>query len=242
MSFFDDESKKNNQEENQTHLCSCQGKGLFLSTKQLSWLAALGVFLFAATLIGGYFLGQKKAYEELSLKFEQDSFADQIYYSMCSLYDSEAEESENAESDADAPEAEESESSDSEEGAASGAQTDTPPATPLVALAPKDQAKKEVQQVEVAQHEQEEAGAEQNFYAQIAGFGTSQAAQALVNKLAKHEIKSVVNKRQSKSGRGRKVTWYQVVTPAYADKQKLTYETERIKQIAHIKDVRIVSC
>ena len=37
--------------------------------------------------MAGYFLGQKSGVEKFATKMEQDSLADQIYSSLCTLYD-----------------------------------------------------------------------------------------------------------------------------------------------------------
>ena len=65
-------------------------------------LLALSFFIFMT----GYFLGKRKAIQEFSYHVDQESLADQIYSSMCVLYDAKddnedeeevSEENENAE-------------------------------------------------------------------------------------------------------------------------------------------------
>lgn len=68
---------------------------LTLNMRQLSLamagLLASSFFIFT----GGYFLGKKRAVQEFSYQADQDSLADQIYSSMCVLYDAKDDEETN---------------------------------------------------------------------------------------------------------------------------------------------------
>jgi hypothetical protein len=89
-----------------------------LTMRQLSLaVAALLAFSFFI-FIAGYFLGQKRAVEEFSHKLDQDSLADQIYSSMCVLYDVKDENEDGVENDMN-EEAEEKEELPQESGAES---------------------------------------------------------------------------------------------------------------------------
>ncbi len=72
------------------------------------------------------------------------------------------------------------------------------------------------------------------YYAQLAGFGTIKAAQECEKNLA---LRGFAVKTVERSGGKR--NWYQVVTYAEHDKEKLAQQVEQIKKIAHIKDVSI---
>ena len=67
-----------------------------LNQRQLSLLVAGLLALSFFIFISGYFLGKKRAAEEFSYKADQESLADQIYSSMCVLYDAK-DESEDVE-------------------------------------------------------------------------------------------------------------------------------------------------
>jgi hypothetical protein len=80
------------------------------------------------------------------------------------------------------------------------------------------------------------------YYAQLIGFGTEKAAQLFVTKLASKGIDTEIKKRTSKTVKGRTSYWYQVVTPAYADKNELTEIVNRITKEENIKDANIRVC
>src|SRR5688572_7148733 len=80
--------------------CICKtSSGLFITKRQASAITSTFLFLIMFILIFGYFWGQKKAIEEFTNKVVNDSFADQVNYSMYSLYgDSSAVDVEDEES------------------------------------------------------------------------------------------------------------------------------------------------
>ncbi len=67
-----------------------------LTHRQLSFLIAGVLALAFFIFISGYFLGKQRAAQEFSYKADQESLADQIYSSMCVLYDAK-DENEDAE-------------------------------------------------------------------------------------------------------------------------------------------------
>jgi hypothetical protein len=81
------------------------------------------------------------------------------------------------------------------------------------------------------------------YYAPLAGYGSEQEAQKLVNRLAHHRIDTHIKKRQGKTMKKNKaVVWYQVVTDTYTNKADLVAMVDTIKNVAHIKDIQILSC
>ncbi len=82
----------------------------------------------------------------------------------------------------------------------------------------------------------------QNYYAQLIGFGTEKAAQQFVSKLAAKGTLTEVKKRASKTVKGKTSYWYQVVTPAYADKYELSTLVDKIAKEENLKDVCIKVC
>ena len=210
--------------------------GIFLTGRQVSLMVSSGVMLSFCVFITGYFLGKKKAVEKFYSKIDQDSFADQIYYSMCSMYDkggfkgadSQGSSLENnnvcIENDAHAP--------------LVAAETVIQPAFTDHDL-PKDGAlvaqkndKKDVQESKV----------EGQFYAKLIGFGAKRSAQRFANKLTNQGLTVFVKNRRSKTARGRVIVWYQVVTGTFGDKNDLIALVDDISAQEKLKDVRIVSC
>jgi len=79
------------------------------------------------------------------------------------------------------------------------------------------------------------------FIARLVGFGTLRSATQCVQRLKKMGYAVVVAQRESVTARGRKITWYQVVTEPMADKEKLRGLVEKIQQSAQLKDIEIAS-
>ena len=72
--------------------CVCnRSDGLFIPNRQVSMLIAALMMVLFITFLGGYFFGKKYMVEQFVAKVEQDSFADQIYSSLCALSEYEPE-------------------------------------------------------------------------------------------------------------------------------------------------------
>lgn len=89
----------------QLSACGCHGAGGIcidrrLLSRVIAFLLLLGSFIFVA----GYFWGQRVAVDQLINAVERDSFSDQMYYSICSLYDSDNKEEEDEEGETVTPE------------------------------------------------------------------------------------------------------------------------------------------
>lgn len=198
---------------------------LRLTARQLSLVVAGLMLLFFFMFIVGYFYGQKNAAEQFTYRVDQESLADQIYSSMCGLYDNKSENDAAEESE----EAEKIESSENVQA----------PAVQPVEKKPEQVAPSKPSQVEAPVA----AGSSKSssYYAELAGFSTQQAAQKCAKRLENKGISVLVKERQSKTSKGAKVSWYQVVTRPYTDKEALRESVVAIKKIEHIKDVRILN-
>lgn len=181
-----------------------------------------------------------------SSKLEQESFGDQIYSSMCSMCETgdveEGNEQEEA-SDSGEPQIqsdtiENKVEQSTEENSTEVASNDTAyevPATALVLLQAGTHGA--AQKIELEEDEQEA-----EYFAQLVGFGTAHAAQQFVQRLSRKEIPVMVRKRQSRTARGRFITWYQVVTEKYSDRAELDRLVQRLKKEEKLNDVQIVTC
>ncbi len=78
------------------------------------------------------------------------------------------------------------------------------------------------------------------YYAQLIGFGTKKAADLFAHRLREKMVKVNVQERRSFSPKGKKITWYQVITETFKDKDLLVNLVERLKKEERIKGVRIV--
>ncbi len=63
-----------------------------LTARQASIVSACAILIMFFIFIAGYFYGQKRAAEQFTYRIDQESLADQIYSSMCGLYDNKSED------------------------------------------------------------------------------------------------------------------------------------------------------
>lgn len=239
----DEVQNNNDQQLGGQKQCQCQDKhGVFLTSRRVGWLvSSLVVFCFFI-FIAGYFFGKKNAVEKFYDKIEQDSFADHIYYSMCSMYDKGSAENNNG---GGTEAATEGEGEDTEKAVTPVKAGEKPQ---VKAVAPVSQGasavKKEDGTTAIAdKHGQKTEEKEQTqYYAELVGFGTKVAAQKCAEQLKKKNITVLVKPRHSKTSRGHVTTWYQVVTEMFSDKKDLMAFVDDVSARKRLKDVRIVSC
>ena len=184
--------------------------GLYLNARQTSAVFAGALLLSFLIFMSGFFLGQKKAVDEFSQKVDQESLADQIYSSLCTLYDIKPEE------DSDEQETSTEQSPEHE--------TNSMPADQSNDVAGSEQPAAEQQKV-------------RHYYAKLAGFGSPKAAYAFQERLAKKDIVVEIKKIQSRTKKGRVITWYQAITPIFDDELVFLGVIERIKAYERIKDI-----
>lgn len=186
--------------------------------KQMSWILSGSVLLSFFVFMTGYFFGQQRALYLFTQKVEQESLSDQIYSSLCVLYDTDDE----SESQANL----------------------LPQASDEMALDTDD--KDYEQQTHVVEQQVVQPSAQPvsgtTYYAQLIGFGTYKAAERFVARLAQRDIKAIVKKRQSRTASGKMRYWYQVVTDVYTDKRELELVVNAIQVSEKIKDIRIITC
>jgi hypothetical protein len=195
---------------------------LVLSTRQISWISAALLLLFFFVFMTGYFIGHQRSLRSFSTKLDQESFADRIYSSLYALYDKGDEE-----------DADEQDDSEEQENAPGEKKTES-----LI-----DAAKQPAAQAVVENSVTkpiESAVSKTYYYAEIAGFGSKVAAEKFAQRLHAKNIKVQINKRQSKTVKGKEVVWYQAVTDSFNSKKQLLAVVARLKQEDHLKNVRIV--
>lgn len=183
--------------------------GLVLSSHELKYGGTALIFVVLFVFAGGYFLGKKRAYEELAVRYDDECFADKVNQSLSSLYeqgDNEPSDSSDAESD-NAPEED---------------------ACATVPLAESNELQKD------AQDEMRELA-----YAQLCGFGTRYMAEAYVGRLKRRAIEATIVERQSRSKKGKMVTWYQVITGTM-DKRELEELVKELKKDDKLSGVQII--
>jgi len=217
--------RNNNQSKNSRNAsikvekCLCADvQGLFIPRRQVSFVVASIVLLLFFSMIAGYFWGQRSAAQVFLAKIDQDAFADQIYSSVCALSDQTPLPVVDGSQLSPVPESYELEVHHAQEEQAPVA---------LAAASDSDDAN---------------AAATSAYYAQLIGFSTSRAAYRCAEQLQKNGFPVKVKKRQSRTSKGRLISWYQVVTETFTDKMELAKLVDRIAKQAKLKDTRIVTC
>lgn len=214
--------------------------GIVIPVRYIGLVAAGSLLILGTVFMSGYFLGKKKAFETFCKTAERDSLADQIFVALCGVADYKESQ---------AP-AELDEVVDEQE---------TPVSThegPSEVIVQADKVASDVentieavaqqiivqpQEAVLIQEAQIIHDASESYHAELIGFGTLQGAKRFAQRLEKKQIPVTVNKRVSKTAKGRIVTWYQVVTKPYTNKDELVSLVNIIKQQERLNDVRIVS-
>lgn len=186
-------------------------EGFFLTKRQASAVSAVSILLLLLTFIAGYFWGQKKSAEVFTDKVLNDSFSDQVNYSMYSMYGEQPSEEQSTEEQGD-------EQGNDEE----------------ITTEPDVKNEQEVSkapETTVVDNASQNSDASVKHYAQLVGFGSRRAAEQFANKIQKkgYNLNVYVITKKSKSARGKIITWYQVVTEELNDKEQLMNEVEKIK-------------
>lgn len=225
--------------------CVCsRSDGLFIPSRHVSMLTASLLMLFFVTFLSGYFFGKKFMVEQFVAKIEQDSFADQIYSSLCALseYDPEELRALAAQDQGavvqDAWEDADQEVSDNIN-------------VPLVhneMMQPQESSESEnvddqiVLQNDPIVAQSEEPIATKSYYAQLIGYATEAAAKNFVARLERKKISTVIKKHTSKTGKGVQRPWFQVLTCNYSDRDELQKLVDRIAKEEKLKGVSIITC
>lgn len=74
-----------------------------------------------------------------------------------------------------------------------------------------------------------------SFYAPLVGYGTLKAAEQFMKRWPDAPI--MLKKQISRSAKGKQVTWYQIVTEPFADRNELQNFVEHIQKKERLKDV-----
>lgn len=188
---------------------------LMLTMRQISLavagLLALSFFIF----ISGYFLGKKKAIQEFSYHVDQESLADQIYSSMCVLYDAKDDNEEDEDAQEENEVAEVSKGSDQKEELVS--------VTSAKVVDNQKNYKFTLAGFSSAQHDE---------------------ATKMVARLTKKGFSAQVNEIPSKTSKGKIITWYQVVANVMSGQEEFDMTLQDIAKVAHVnkKSIRIDEC
>lgn len=201
--------------------CQCTGsQGLFIPSRQLSFIIAGLLFFSFFIFMTGYFLGKKNVVEQFSEQIKQEAFTDQVYASVV---------------------AQMTEINLPENQTGLIAEADIENSSTTVEIVHNDDIP-HADEIHFDDVDHKELLESTQYYAQLIGFGTEKAAYLFVKKLAEKGIETEVKKRTSKTAKGRISYWYQVVTINHADKDALIALVDRITKEENIKGAQIRTC
>lgn len=192
---------------------------IVVEKRHVSWFIAGILCACLLTFVSGYFWGKRAAIEQFCQHVEGESFADQIYAAMSLNIENEGESEKNTEEQDEA----------------------------AITEAPEQD--NDIDDVEVAKKTSPVSGvlassASQNshWYAQLIGFKTRQEASIFCARLAKRDIPVIIKEHVSTTARGKKITWFQVVTEMFDSKAKLEKLTDALAYEEKIHGIRIIEC
>lgn len=196
---------------------SASSETIIVEKKQVSWLVAGIIVACFVSFVSGYFWGKRAAIEQFCQHIEGESFADQIYAAMSLNIDNEGdgEKADEEPEEVHAPEA-----------------------------ADQDVAEEAVSEEKAGNEDQgaRESKSNTQWYAQLIGFKSHQEASLFCSRLAKRDIPVIIKERLSTTARGKKVTWYQVVTKIFDSKSDLEKLTDALAYEEKIHGIRIIEC
>ncbi len=211
----------------ESFLCQCKdNNGLFVPNRQLSGVVAGLLFLLFCTFMTGYFLGKKYGIEQFTQKMYTNFLDDNSNQALSTITNNGEISAQDAAcvhvSSIDSDYASNSaiiknENEVIEHGTAT-INSDIDKQTSIVFIS------------------------DQKYYAQLIGFGTEKAAELFVQRVASKGITTEIRKRTSKTAKGRTSYWYQVVTPAYPNKDDLSIVVNQLVKTEKLKDVCIRTC
>ncbi len=237
--------------------------GLLIQNRQVNWLLAGALLTGSFCFLLGYFWGYRCALERFVAKIEEESFADRINYALYTMndrdiseFESEQEES-NGSGSLDDSSATGDDQEEVEETLELTVAAEEEPAKTAEVVNAKQVEKKllekkaadytSVKQVEkkplegkVADCVPVQAKKEVVFIAPLAGFGTLQAAMSCLQRVKLLDPQATLEHKVSVTAKGRKVTWYQVMTGEFETKEALQKVVNTLQQKEHIKGVRIL--
>lgn len=191
---------------------------LIMDRKKVSVVMALivlsGMFIF----IAGYFWGYRQATIGLQVGIGRQAFSDQATHTMDSMTELGSEIPEGSSSTEQRQEA--------------------------VSLAPIIEPAVSIELVETVPDSaaaSESSASKMLYYAELIGFGNASKAQSWVDKVKQRGYPVVLLKRVGKSGKGKKITWYQVVTENFTDRDQLIKLTDSIKRTEKLQSIKIKS-
>lgn len=214
---------------------NAESQALMITSRALGLLIAGLIAFTFFVFMAGFFLGKKSVIEQFCQTAAKDSLADQIYSSLCAMPEYKEQ---NTSSDIDVVVDEEI---DTTQDVAQIQDQEQKPVEPVVQQKNNTSQDSKISMQKPVTEKVLGVENDKKYYAELIGFGTSAGAGRFVERLAKKNIKAIASKRVSTTARGRKVTWYQVVTDMFDKKDDLINVVNTITLQEKLKDVRIMT-
>ena len=206
--------------------------GLFIPKRQVSWIVSSALIFGFLCFILGYFWGHRRALQRFVAKIEEESFADRISYALYTMNDRDSSEFEQEDAN-ETNGSEDTNGSDDQEEIIEIEEPTTVEPSKTALNEEKKLGGKSIDEVVV------QLKSTTVFVAPLAGFGTLSAATEFIDRVKILDPQATVQKRSSKTQKGRTVTWYQAVTGEYEKKEDLQKVVGIIQKKEHIKKVEI---
>lgn len=188
-----------------------EDKSIVMTENEITWLVAAVLLMIVFSFVGGVYYGKWQAAADVVNHIERESFADRVYYALSGSHVVTGGEDEGGFNEGYNNPDDNTMHNDS--------------ATP--------------EEIEDSGDSVEEDLAPVSRYkAQLAGFGTKNAAHAYCTKLKKRGIAADIDERVSRTKKGKRITWFQVVV--VDEKEVLDRIVERLKKDDKLTNVPII--
>ncbi|MCA9769954.1 hypothetical protein KC460_01130 [Candidatus Dependentiae bacterium] len=231
MSYFKEQKIGNK-------VCTCEKKHtlLSLSARHTSWLVASIMVISFFVFISGYFMGKSEGAQEFSRVTLQESLADQMYCSVCALYDKQ----ETSQAKVCVPEEQiDVVNSCEQKELLQDALNNSNTRHSLTFKAGEREVISDKSNIDLERIGK--VAESKKYCAQLIGFGTKKAANQFIDRMSKQNVPVKLKTRKSKTSQGKNIAWYQVVTDTYNNRQQLETLVSRVKKSERLHDVRIVA-
>lgn len=212
---------------------------LIFDSKQTAWIVSAFLLVLFFVFMAGYFLGRHQAVEQFCHALDQESISDKIYSSLYASYE--------GKTGIEMPDAEKMESDKTESNNIDEAAIDEKPIivkTESVAdLASNNEAKPENKTTQATAPDEltKKTPQPSAYYAPLIGFGSQKTAVAYTNRLLEKGFPVELKPRTSKTGKGRVISWFQIVTKPFASRNELEKLIATLEKKEHLTNVKIIT-
>ena len=200
-------------------------KTTYIAPEQRSVLIGGGLIVLFLVGLVGFFWGHQVAVNRFLHKVDEEAFSDKILYALYNISGVEQEEEESLDEASETKHTVEVEIIQEVVETGDITQEDNEEISSI----------NEQKDVRIPETQEEMV-----YAAPLIGFGTLHAAEQFVEKLKSRDITVIIKLRCSTTARGRKIRWYQVVTPEYSHKKDLEDLITLIQKKEKLQNVTII--